>query len=235
MHAFTIVLEAFRELFQRSLSSGGPTGAAAADHIVIRLSSPERPPRRFVLSAESQTATGPMVRHRRAVHRGPMDIADRSNPNDARTDPPDPPRLPPRWVIRTAWRIHRGLYRLTRGRIGLRRPNDDTYGLMRVTTIGRRSGLERSVMLAYYEHEVGLVTLAMNGWGADEPAWWRNAQLDPDVQVVLRDRTQPMRVREALGDERDRLWAWWRDRDPRLDEWASLRPRPTAVVVLEPR
>lgn len=146
-----------------------------------------------------------------------------------------PPRLPPRWVVRTAWRLHRGLHRVTLGRFGLRRPNGDTYGLMRVTTTGRRSGRDRSVMLAYHEHEVGLVTLAMNGWDPADPAWWHNAQADPDVRVELPDRTQTMRVREAIGTEREALWAWWRARDDRLDDWAALRSRPTPVVVLEPR
>ena len=28
--------------------------------------------------------------------------------------------LPPRWVVRTFWTFHRGLYALTRGRFGLR-------------------------------------------------------------------------------------------------------------------
>lgn len=33
-----------------------------------------------------------------------------------------PAKVPPRWFIRLAWSIHRGLYRLTGGRFGLRRP-----------------------------------------------------------------------------------------------------------------
>ena len=41
---------------------------------------------------------------------------------------------------------------------------------MRLTTIGRRSGQERSVILGYIEDGPNLVTLAMNGWGEGEPA-----------------------------------------------------------------
>ena len=98
------------------------------------------------------------------------------------------PFLPPRWFIRAAWQIHRKLYQFSGGRFGLRRPNDKTYGLMRVTTIGRRSGLERPVMLGYYEDGPNLVTMAMNGWGAPEPAWWLNLQAQPDVVAVLPER-----------------------------------------------
>jgi hypothetical protein len=30
------------------------------------------------------------------------------------------PRLPPRWFIRLAWSVHRGLYRVTAGQVGQR-------------------------------------------------------------------------------------------------------------------
>src|SRR5215207_4943583 len=35
-----------------------------------------------------------------------------------------------------------------------------------------RSGKERSTIIAYYEDGPNLVTLAMNGSGESEPAWW---------------------------------------------------------------
>lgn len=145
------------------------------------------------------------------------------------------PFLPPRWVIKVAWRIHRGLYRVTGGRFGLRRPNDKTYGLMWVTTIGRRSGQDRPVMLGYFDDGPNLVTMAMNGWGAPEPAWWLNLQAAPDVTAQLVGELRPVTGRAAVGEERDRLWARWQEIDKGLDEYAALRPTETAVVVFEPR
>ena len=44
-----------------------------------------------------------------------------------------------------------------------------------------------------------------------------------------------MAAREAEGDERERLWARWREIDDNLDEFAKRRSQRTAVVVLEPR
>ncbi len=75
------------------------------------------------------------------------------------------PRLPPRWFIRLFWITHRRLYRLTGGRLGLWRPKRNRWGAMRLTTVGRRTGLERSVMVGYFEDGPNLVTMAMNGWG----------------------------------------------------------------------
>lgn len=144
-----------------------------------------------------------------------------------------PTRLPPRWVITLAWRIHRGLYRISGGRFGLRTPKPGRYGLMRLTTTGRRSGVDRSVILAYFDDEAGVVTMAMNGWGEAEPAWWLNLQADPAAELTLPGGTGPVVGRAAVGEERDRLWDRWREFDPQLDGWAARRPVETAVVVLE--
>ena len=143
-------------------------------------------------------------------------------------------RVPPRWFVRLAWRVHRGLYRVTRGRIGLWRPKADKWGTLRLTTTGRRSGQQRSVLLGYVEDGGDLVTLAMNGWGAPEPAWWLNLQAHPAATVVLRDQEFAVTGHAATGDERARLWERWRQIDHKLDAFAALRPRETAVVVLRP-
>lgn len=144
-------------------------------------------------------------------------------------------RLPPRWFIRFAWSTHRRLYNLTGGRLGLRRPKPDGWGVMRVTTIGRRTGRQHSVMLGYFEDGPNLVTMAMNGWGEPEPAWWLNLQTHPNVKVELVDGPRLVTGRAAAGDEREALWARWQEIDKNLDAYAARRPGETAVVILEPR
>ena len=141
--------------------------------------------------------------------------------------------LPPRWVVRFAWVIHRNLYRITRGRIGLRHAVGDRYGMMRLTTVGRRSGEERTVILGYFDDGPNLVTVAMNGWAEPDPAWWLNLQAHPEVSVVLKDGHRIVRGRAAEGEERERLWARWSEIDKNLDSYAARRPTETAVVVLE--
>jgi deazaflavin-dependent oxidoreductase (nitroreductase family) len=145
------------------------------------------------------------------------------------------PRLPPRWFIRLVWVIHRGLYRWTGGRLGLWRPKRDRWGTMRLTTTGRRTGRARAVMLGYFEDGPNVVTMAMNGWGDAEPAWWLNLQADPDVTIDLPDGARQVTGRAARDDERERLWGRWREIDTNLDAYAARRSMQTAVVVLEPR
>lgn len=145
------------------------------------------------------------------------------------------PHLQPRWFVRSFWVAHRALYRTTGGRVGLRRPTPTRWGMLRLRTIGRRTGEERSAILGYYEDGPNLVTLAMNGWAEGEPGWWLNLQARPDATVDLVDGRCKVRARAAAGDERARLWARWRDVGDDVDAYATLRSSETAVVVLEPR
>jgi deazaflavin-dependent oxidoreductase (nitroreductase family) len=144
--------------------------------------------------------------------------------------------LPPRWFIETFWRLHRRVVRASGGRRGLWPPRPGKWGALRLTTTGRRSGEPRSVILGYYEDGPNLVSMAMNGWGAAEPAWWLNLQADPRARVELAGGIRrDVLARRAAGEERDRLWQRWRELDKNLDSYAARRPRATAVVVLEPR
>ncbi len=144
------------------------------------------------------------------------------------------PWVPPRWFERAFWSLHRGMYRVTGGRLGLWGPKPGKWGAMRLTTIGRRSGAERSVMLGYFEDGSNLVTMAMNGWYDGEPAWWLNLQAHPEAMVDLKGGGHRVTGRAAQGEERSRLWARFGEIDKGLDGYAARRSTETAVVVLEP-
>lgn len=145
------------------------------------------------------------------------------------------PRVPPRWFVRAAWSVHRGLYRVTGGRKGLWRARAGRWGALRLTTVGRRSGRQRHVIIAYFEDGPNLVAMAMNGWGEGHPGWWLNLRERPEAEVVLADGPRRVRARPAEGEERSRLWAGWREFDPKLDAYVAQRSTETTVVVLEPR
>jgi len=143
-------------------------------------------------------------------------------------------RLPPRWFVLLFWHAHRAVLRSTGGRVGLWRPKSDGWGALRLTTTGRRSGQPRQVVVGYFEDGPNLVTMAMNGWGAGEPAWWLNLQADPDAVAQTRDGTRRVRAHRAQGPERERLWSRWGEIDKNLDAYEARRGSETAVVVLEP-
>lgn len=147
-----------------------------------------------------------------------------------------PPNVP-RWLVRTIWIAHRGLYRVTRGRIGLRPATSSQWGMLRLRTVGRQTGKARVAIVGYIEDGPNLVTPAMNGWAAPEPAWWLNLQADPEATVELLDGSRKVIARAAIGEERARLWKKFVDLGSSAfsDASAALRSGETALVILEPR
>ena len=147
-----------------------------------------------------------------------------------------PPKLPPQWFKHLFWRVHRALFRVSGGRFLWTPAAKRGWGALGLTTVGRKSGRERSVIIGYLDDGPNLVTLAMNGWDQGHPSWWLNLEAHPDAVVRLAGRvTRPVRARRASGEERDRLWQRWAAVDAQLDGYAGLRSVETPVVVLEPR
>jgi deazaflavin-dependent oxidoreductase (nitroreductase family) len=146
----------------------------------------------------------------------------------------DRAKLPPRWFVVLFWHVHRAVLRATRGRVGLWRPKPDGWGALWLTTTGRRTGQARRVVVGYFEDGDDLVTMAMNGWGEAEPAWWLNLEAHPDATARTKNGERAVRARRAEGAERDRLWERWAEIDKDLEAYAARRPQETAVVVLSP-
>ena len=144
----------------------------------------------------------------------------------------------PRWLVRTIWIVHRAAFSLTRGRFGLRPATTGQWGMLRLRTVGRRSGTPRVAIVGFIEDGPNLVTPAMNGWADPEPAWWLNLQANPEATVELPDgSSRAVTARAAVGDERPRLWATFVGLRSSAfsDANAATRSRETALVILEPR
>jgi len=146
------------------------------------------------------------------------------------------PKLPPAWFKHVFWRVHRALCRLSGGRFLWTPANKRGWGALHLTTVGRKSGQERNVVVGYIEDGPNLIVLAMNGWDEGHPAWWLNLEAHPDAVVRLAGRqARPVHALLVAGDERDRLWQRWVTVEPQLDGYAGLRSTETPVIVLEPR
>lgn len=101
--------------------------------------------------------------------------------------------------------MHRGLLRLTGGRIGSRL---GSMTVIELTTRGRRSGDMRRALLTVAAREgEALVVVASRGGDDEHPAWYLNLLADPAVLVGEPGaEPQPMRSRVATVDERGQLW-----------------------------
>ncbi len=113
-----------------------------------------------------------------------------------------------RWVMRLApaiVRVDTCLHRLTSGRVTLLR----LAGLpsVRLTTVGRRSGLPRQTQLLCLPLPDAVVVVGSN-WGRPrDPDWAHNLRARRDAAVTIGGRTVPVRARDVTGAEYERLWA----------------------------
>jgi deazaflavin-dependent oxidoreductase (nitroreductase family) len=147
-------------------------------------------------------------------------------------------QAPPSWFIHAFWRAHRGLYRISGGRFLWTPSNKRGWGALRLTTVGRKSGQERHVILGYLDNGGDLVTLAMNGWDEGHPAWWRNLEARPEAVVRLARSVlarcspgwRPARSASSSGSDGARSTATWTRTPPgarrRRRSWCSSRAPP---------
>src|SRR5438477_6539109 len=107
---------------------------------------------------------------------------------------------------------HVMLYALSGGRID---PSDDRAGFLKLTTVGRKSGKQRTTDLLYIKDGASYVITASNAGKDKHPGWFFNLQSNPEVTIQVKGQRKSV-VAEIAGPEKRReLWA-------RLLEIASM-------------
>ena len=133
--------------------------------------------------------------------------------------------------FRILGRVHRGVYRLTGGKVG------GKIGGARVlllTTTGRKSGRPRTQPLLYTPAGAGYAVIASKGGAPQHPLWYLNLRANPNVDVTVGRNTWHLRARDAEGEERERLWRAMTRVYAGYDRYAEKTSRHIPVVVLEP-
>ena len=138
-----------------------------------------------------------------------------------------------RWLMRTATAVvwaDKRLHRVTGGRVSL----VALAGLpsLRLTTTGRKSGLERNTNLLYYPSGDGFVLTASNWGRRRDPAWALNLRANPKARVELAGRPVEVEARELTGEEYDRMWAELLEFWPgyAMEQHEAGRPLPVFVL-----
>lgn len=128
---------------------------------------------------------------------------------------------------------HGLVVRLSGGRIGA---TISDMPVLRVTTTGRSSGKDRTVMLTAPVHEEGRYVLVASKGGDDrDPDWYRNMVANPEI-TVERIGSEPERLvtRTVTGAEREELWARIVDAYDGYEGYRSKTDREIPVVIAEP-
>jgi len=98
--------------------------------------------------------------------------------------------------------LDKPLLRLTRGRLSV----SVGQPVLLLTTIGAKSGQERSTPLLYIEHGDDVLLIASNGGSPRHPAWYHNLRANPQATLTFGGKSEVYVAREAQGDERVELW-----------------------------
>ena len=129
--------------------------------------------------------------------------------------------------------VHRGLLRLSGGRLGWTAAD---MPVLELTTTGRRSGRPRSVMLTSPHREGDRIVIVASKGGEDtHPAWLLNLRENPQVVVSMKGATDvPMVARVSSREERERLWPIVAGKYANYAGYQEKTDREIPLVLLEP-
>jgi len=141
--------------------------------------------------------------------------------------------MPSDLMLKTMNGVHRAILKLSFGHVGW---DAGSMPVLELTTIGRKSGAARAVMLTSPLQEGDtIVVVASRGGDDHHPAWFLNLRDNPDVKVSFKGGpTAAMHARVADGDERARLWPLVTADHKNYAGYQTKTEREIPLVLLEP-
>ncbi|GAB2686094.1 nitroreductase family deazaflavin-dependent oxidoreductase [Nocardia thraciensis] len=130
--------------------------------------------------------------------------------------------------------LHRALLKVSGGRLGR-----TVVGMpaLELTTIGRKSGEPRRVMLtAPIIDDDTIVIVASRGGDPTHPAWYLNLRDNPAVEVSMQSGPRrPMTARIATEEERAALWPRVVEAFQGYGDYQRKTTREIPLVLLTPK
>ncbi|MFN8435506.1 MAG: nitroreductase/quinone reductase family protein [Anaerolineales bacterium] len=127
--------------------------------------------------------------------------------------------------------INAQLIRLSNGKVGGKL---GTQNILILRTIGRKSGEERAIPIAYFEYENKFLIVASN-WGKDQHAsWYHNLKKNPLATLEVHGKEISTKAHEAEGEEYTSLWNFVTKRHPPYGDYQKLTARRIPIMIFEP-
>jgi deazaflavin-dependent oxidoreductase (nitroreductase family) len=122
------------------------------------------------------------------------------------------------------------LLTVSKGRLGSKLGKQD---ILILHTIGRKSGIDRGIPIAYFKQDNRYLIVASN-WGQEHQAnWYLNLQKEPRSRLDVKGKSIPVTAREALGDEYDSLWEFVTTRHPHYLDYQNQTSRRIPIMIFE--
>jgi len=123
------------------------------------------------------------------------------------------------------------LIKISKGRIGSQLGKQ---AILILHTVGRKSGLPRSIPIAYFFYE-GKYLIVESNWGKDNHAdWYFNLQKQPQTSIDVKGKTIRVKASFAEGEEYTRLWDYVTKKHPPYLDYQKATERKIPVAVFEP-
>jgi deazaflavin-dependent oxidoreductase (nitroreductase family) len=127
--------------------------------------------------------------------------------------------------------INAFLIRISKGRIGSKL---GAQTILILHTVGRKSGMPRSIPIAYFFHE-GKYLIVESNWGKDNHAdWYFNLQKQPQASIEVKGKTVKVKASFAEGEEYTRLWEYVTKKHPPYLDYQKMTKRKIPIAVFEP-
>jgi F420H(2)-dependent quinone reductase len=127
---------------------------------------------------------------------------------------------------------HIGLYRRTNGAIGGRMAG---RSMLLLTTIGRKSGLERTTPLQYMQDGNDYLLMASDGGAPQDPQWCRNLVENPQAKIQVGSNIIDVTTRKANPEERSRLWPIIIEKSQEFAGYQKKMTREIPIIILTPK
>jgi deazaflavin-dependent oxidoreductase (nitroreductase family) len=129
--------------------------------------------------------------------------------------------------------VHKAVYLASGGQIG---SSLFFIPMLLLSTRGRRSGLVRTMPLAYLpdpQDPETCVVVASNGGSRKPPSWWLNLSAEPAATVQVATKNYWVRATEAPAERRGELWRSLRRAIPPYQLYEKIE-REIPIVLLQP-
>ena len=136
-----------------------------------------------------------------------------------------------RWLVKHfASRVDPFIYKMTGGRFTVTGP--PTIPMLSLTTVGRKSGKERTVQLGYAEDGEDLLIVASNMGDRNHPAWSYNLDANPQAKIRLGPDLKDVVAQRITDSEKAILWPKIADTIPQMHAYEKRTERNIKVYRL---
>jgi deazaflavin-dependent oxidoreductase (nitroreductase family) len=134
-------------------------------------------------------------------------------------------------AYRHVWTVHRWLYTRTGGR---RFASVLGAPVLLLTVRGRRTGLPRSVLVAFARRDGDLVVCASHAGHPSTPDWYRNLIAAGEAEIAIGGERRQVGARPVTGAERSDCWRSMVEAFPHDADYQQLTTRVFPLALLEP-